>query len=104
MRTHEGPRVGRRERDRVAIERNPAHHQPGARVPGIVLPHREDPARAERPMNVAYGGGAIGERNVMEDTIAEGEIERATRLVVGEQHELRAAVTVFAPSVVERSR
>src|SRR5512140_1108074 len=69
-------RLGRRHRDRILVEWYAAHDVARARIPRVVLPQCEHPARHERIVHVRGGRVPLVDGNVVEDAIAEREIER----------------------------
>src|SRR4051812_3891070 len=75
--TQQSTGTTRPDQDCIAIERNAAHDQAGARVPGVVLPKREESPWPQRIVNLLHGGWPLGRRDVVKGAISEREIDIA---------------------------
>src|SRR5262245_13712542 len=93
----------RRDRDGIAIERNPAHDESSPRVPRVVLPEREEPARPQRPRYVTERVGPLRGGNVMKDAVAECDVQPAARLEVALEGEGHAPGATLASRMVEEA-
>ena len=86
---------------RVAIERDAAHHQPGARIPGIVLPETEDAALGQRAMHIGEGVEALAGLDVMKDPVAIRDVELSRRRKVAHGAEPQPRIDVRPARDVE---
>src|SRR5207253_11329562 len=83
------PSFQRRERFRIPIERNPAHHPSRAGIPWIVFPQRKNPAGLEATVDEMHRIAPLVGRNVMKDAITINQIDIAARLKILHQMKLR---------------
>lgn len=87
------------ERNGVAIERDPAHDHSGSGVEGVVFEEGEMPAGGKRTVDQGRCTVALGERYMVEDTIAVAEIERSVPGETIEGIEGQAAVGMMRSGV-----
>src|SRR5919197_637281 len=94
-------RVAGRQRFRIAIERDPAHHQTCARIPRIVLPEREVRPGRQRATDIRERPSAKTWLDVMKHAVAVREVELAGRLVFVDRAELHVRVGVVAARQID---
>src|SRR4051794_23316294 len=88
--------LARTERDCIAIEGDAAHDIARAGIPWVVLPKREPSARTKRFIDVAHRRGPVVRRDVMEDAIAEDQIDQPRWTVMIHVEERRADTAVLS--------
>lgn len=81
--TEQAARLAGPHEDGVGVERHPRHRVAGAGIPGIVLEEGEDPPGPEVGQDHPDGLVPLVRRDVVEDPVAEGEIDVAEGLAVG---------------------
>ena len=83
----------RRDRDRIAIEWNPAHDEPGARIPRIVFAERKESRPAAATSDVVQRVGPVDRPDMVEDAVAEAEVDVPVGAVIAPQEVSRPAAT-----------
>ena len=72
-------RFRRRKRYRIAVERDLLHHIPGARIPRVVVPQGEVPARFYGRVDKRGCGNSVRRDDVVKDSIRIGHVDICRR-------------------------
>src|SRR5262249_45110844 len=90
--TKQSTRLPSRQRDGVPIKFEPRRYIPRPRIPGIVCPEREAATLSKRAQHDGDGAEPLGRRNMVQDAVAEREVELTGRNILGERHEAQIRI------------